>query len=210
VRLEKYFVISGYTINKYSNSLGTSMEDIYDLVKNVESVYSSNTSFQVLKDFERVIDDLDVYVYSNWEDGELLSGPDITRHWVTCKFMWDRQNMPDPMGGKRLLDYDCKVSFKKSYMIKPRKIRKPDDVRPGTKKGKLDKHPIWIVEIQMPKKLLAEIYAGQNPVEELAMDPATQATDPAQAADVAAPAGAAPTPDAAPAADAAGGAEAVI
>ena len=84
------------------------MEDILDIVKNLETVYDSNTSFQVLKDFERVIDELDLYVYENWIDGELCSGPEITRHWVTCSFMWPRNKMPDPMGGKRLLDYIVK------------------------------------------------------------------------------------------------------
>jgi hypothetical protein len=33
-------------------------------------------------------------------------------------------------------------------------------MRPGTKKGKLDRRPIWVVEIQMPKKLIADIYTG--------------------------------------------------
>ena len=89
------------------------MEDIYDLVKNIEGIYESNTAFAVLKDFERVLDELDIYVYDNWEDGELLAGPEIERHWVTCAFMWPRDKMPDPMGGKRLLDYDCKVFYKK-------------------------------------------------------------------------------------------------
>ena len=43
----------------------------------------------------------------------LLEGPNIERHWVTCSFFWDAENMPDPMGGKRLLDYDCKVNLKR-------------------------------------------------------------------------------------------------
>ena len=30
------------------------MQDIYDIVKNLEGIYDSNTAFQVLKDFERV------------------------------------------------------------------------------------------------------------------------------------------------------------
>ncbi len=38
------------------------MEDIYDLVKNVETIYDSDTSFQILKDFERVLDEVD-YMY---------------------------------------------------------------------------------------------------------------------------------------------------
>ena len=74
--------------------------------------------------------------------------------------MWPRTEMPDPTGGKRLLDYDCKVSYQKSHLVVPRKIESPDDIRPGTKKGKLDRKPIWIVQIQMPKKLIADIYTG--------------------------------------------------
>lgn len=136
------------------------MHDVMDIVKNVESIYDSNTAFQVLKDFERVLDDLDIYVYKNWDDGEIAEGPFISRHWITCSFMWDQDKMPDPMGGKRLLDYDCKVKYKKSHLIVPRKIENPDDIRPGTKKGKLDRKPIWVVEIQMPVKLIADIYSG--------------------------------------------------
>jgi hypothetical protein len=136
------------------------MQDVLDIIKNVESIYNSNTSFQVLKDFERVIDELDTYVYANWEDGELAYGPRITRHWVECAFMWDADKMPDPMGGMRLVDYDCKVHYKKDFIIVPRTIETPGDMRPGTKKGKLDKKAIWIVSIQMPKSLIADIYGG--------------------------------------------------
>lgn len=151
------------------------MHDVTEIIKNVEKIYDSNTGFQVLKDFERVLDELDVYVYKNWEDGELASGPNIERHWVTCKFFWARDKMPDPQGGKRLLDFNCKVTYQKSFIAQPRKIKKPDDYIPGTRKGKLDRKPIWIVEIQMPKSLIAEIFTGyqekqdeyfeENPVE---------------------------------------------
>jgi hypothetical protein len=135
-----------------------------------------------------VLDELDIYVYKNWKDGEIAEGPKIERHWVTCSFFWDAENMPDPMGGKRLLDYDCKVKYKKSHIVEPRKIEKQDDIRPGTKKGKLDRRPIWIVEIQMPKKLIADIYTGY--IEAAFIDP-TQSPGPSaeaqeQPADIAA------------------------
>jgi hypothetical protein len=132
--------------------------DSLDVIKNIESIYESNTAFGVLKDFERVLDELDLYVYANWENGELAEGPAIDRHWVSAKFFWPHKEMPDPMGAKRLLDYDCKVSYHRSHIVKPRKIMSPDDFRTGTKKGKLERHPIWIVEIRMPKNLLVEIY----------------------------------------------------
>jgi len=165
------------------------MQDIYDLIKNVESIYDSNTSFTVLKDFERVLDELDLYVYENWAEGELCQGPKIERHWVTCSFMWPRDKMPDPMGGKRLIDYDCKVFFKKDHLIQPRKIESPDDYRPGTKKGKLDRKPIWVVTIQMPKSLVADIFTGYAEEHEFITQPAVAAKAPeleAQPADQAA------------------------
>jgi hypothetical protein len=174
------------------------MEDIYDLVKNAETIYGSDTSFQVLKDFERVLDEVDLYVYKNWQDGELLSGPKIERHWVTCRFMWDRDKMPDPMGGKRLTEYDCKIGYKKDYIIRPRQIRKPEDIRPDTKKGKLDKHPIWVVEIQMPKKLIADIYSGYAEKKQLNVEPAVSMNAPEMESQPADTTAAAPAPAAAP------------
>lgn len=134
--------------------------DSLDVIKNIEDMYDSNTSFGVLKDFERVLDELDLYVYKNWIDGELAAGPFVDRHWVTAKFFWPEKKMPDPMGAKRLLDYDCKVNYQKSFIVKPKKIMSPDDYRPGTKKAKLIREPIWIVEIRMPKNLISEIYGA--------------------------------------------------
>lgn len=178
------------------------MQDIIDLVTNVERIYDSNTSFKILKDFERVLDDIDIYVYKNWEDGELCYGPDISKYWVKCAFMWPYKNMPDPMGAKRLLDYDCKVTYKKDFLVMPRKIKTPDDVRPGTKKGKLKRDPIWVVEITMPKKLLADLYAGyasENGLVDMLDQGPTPEDQPADEA-VAAPApGGAPAPAPAPA-----------
>ena len=173
------------------------MQDVYDIIKNVEQIYESNTSFQILKDSERVLDELDLYVYENWSKGEVAYGPKIERHWVTLGLMWPRAQMPDPVGGKRLLAYDCKVTYKKDHLVVPRKIRKQEDFRPGTKKGKLDRKPIWLVEIMMPKKLIGDMFEGY-----VKSDP-TPPTQPQgeQPADTAA-AGAAPAPDAGAAAPA--------
>ena len=136
------------------------MLDILEVIKNTESIYTTNSSLSTLKDFERVLSEMDMYVYDNWKDGELVSGPHIDRHWVTASFMWPKDKMPDPMAGKRLLDYGCKVKYEKTFLVEPRRIESPEDVRPGTKKGKLDRKPIWVVEITMPKKLCSDIYNG--------------------------------------------------
>lgn len=148
------------------------MADIKDIISNIEQIYGSNNSLNLLKDFERVIDELDVYVYDNWIDGELVEGPIENRYYVQCTFMWPEKKMPEPRGGKRLLDYGCKVEFAQDTLRKVRQIRKPDDIRPGTRKGKIDQENIWLVRITMPKKLMNDINRGyrnldKNKVEDI-------------------------------------------
>ena len=141
------------------------MQDIKDIIATISNVYENDTAFTVLKDFERVLDELDLYVYDNWETGELVEGPKMARHFITCSFMWPIDKMPDPAGGKRLLDKGCKVTYKKDELLKPREIKSPEDYRPGTVKGKIDAHDIWVVEIRMPKALIGNIKHGKDELE---------------------------------------------
>ena len=187
------------------------MHDILNVIKNIQDLYENNSSLAVLKDFERVLDELDMYAYDNWLDGELAYGPKVDRHWITAGFMWPQDKMPDPEAGKRLLELGCKVSYQKSHLNEPRTIRTPDDLRPGTKKGKIDRTPVWIVEIQMPKKVAFDIYKGYmdkmknegqeqeapdqgTPVAGAAAPVTPPAPMAAGGAPAAAPTGAAPTP----------------
>lgn len=134
--------------------------DILDIIRNVHDLYENNSSLAALKDMERVFEEMDMYVYKNWEEGELAYGPQVDRHWITAGFMWEENKMPDPNAGKRLMGLGCKIRYKKSHLLEARPIRSPDDLRPGTKKGKLDRKPIWVVEIQMPKKVAFDMYKG--------------------------------------------------
>jgi hypothetical protein len=134
--------------------------DILDVIRNIQDLYENNNSLAILKDFERVLDEMDMYVYENWEDGELAYGPKVDRHWITAGFMWPKDKMPNPIAAKRLTELGCKVLYQKSHLVEPREIKTENDLRPGTKKGKLDRNPIWIVEIQMPKAVAFDIYRG--------------------------------------------------
>ena len=136
------------------------MASIKDVIANIEQIYGSNNSLNLLKDFERVIDELDLYVFENWLDGELAAGPKEDRYFIECTFMWPKDKMPEPAGGKRLLEYGCKVSYAETAMAKVRRIKTPDDIRPGTKKGKVDYDQVWLVKIRMPKTLMKNVDRG--------------------------------------------------
>jgi len=64
-----------------------------------------------------------------------------------------------------LLDRGCKVTYKKDELLKPREIKGPEDYRPGTTKGKIDAHDIWVVEIKMPKELIGNFKHGKDEIE---------------------------------------------
>lgn len=130
----------------------------------------SNSALNALVDFERVLDELDLYAFANWKQGELVAGPDIKKYSVTCSFMWPRKLMPDPSGAERLLHYDCKVSYRRDVLEYPRDVKTPSDFAPGTRFPRLSKSPIWIVEITIPRKLMSTIEVGSLELEGQKLD----------------------------------------
>ncbi len=145
-------------------------EDYWQVSENIRDIYMSEGSLLTLLDFERVLDELDLYAFKNWQIGELVSGPDIGKYRVTCIFMWPEQLMPDPRGARRLLPFDCEVRFKKTRMKVPMKVENPSDFRPGTHKARLIEKKIWLVEITMPKSLMSDIRTGSVELEDEEID----------------------------------------
>lgn len=144
--------------------------DYWQVAENIKDIYLSEGSLLTLLDFERVLDELDLYAFKNWQIGELVSGPTIGKYRVTCIFMWPEKLMPDPRGARRLLPFDCEIKFKKTRMKVPMKITNPDDFRPGTHKARLVEKKIWLVEITMPKSLMSDIRTGSVEMEDEEID----------------------------------------
>ena len=145
-------------------------EDYWQVADNIRDIYMSDGSLTTLLDFERVLDEMDIYAFRNWEIGELVSGPDITKYRVGCIFMWPLKLMPDPRGGRRLLPFDCEVNYKRQKIKIPIRITDPSDYKPGTKKAKIVEKEVWLVEIIMPKSLMSEIRTGSIEMEDQDID----------------------------------------
>lgn len=144
--------------------------DYWQVADNIRDIYMSDGSLTTLLDFERVLDEVDIYAFRNWEIGELVAGPDIGKYRVTCTFMWPLKLMPDPRGGRRLLNYDCEIEYQRKEIKIPVKITDPSDYRPGTKKAKLMTKEVWLVSITMPKALMNDIRTGSIEMEEQDID----------------------------------------
>ena len=145
-------------------------EDYWMVADNIKKIYMSEGSLLSLMDFERVLDELDIYAFRNWKLGELVSGPKIDRYTVSCIFMWPENLMPDPRGGRRLLPFDARVRFQRRHIKIPIRIEDPDDYVPGTHKARLISKPVWLVEITLPKSLMTDIRTGSIEIEDENID----------------------------------------
>jgi hypothetical protein len=144
--------------------------DYWLVADNIRDIYLSEGSLLTLLDFERVLDELDIYAFRNWDRGELVAGPEVGRYRVSCTFMWPERLMPDPRGARRLLPFDCDVKFKKTTIKIPIKIETPSDYKGGTHKARLVEKKVWLVEITMPKNLIADIRTGSIELEDEEID----------------------------------------
>ena len=62
-------------------------QDYWLVAENIKDIYMSDGSLATLLDFERVLDELDLYAFKNWDLGELVAGPEIGKYKVSCIFM---------------------------------------------------------------------------------------------------------------------------
>lgn len=134
--------------------------DFVSIVDTIKNVYMSDGSMSTLLDFERVLDEADLYAYKNWRHGELVQGPDIGRYSCKCIFMWPYKLMPDPRGALRLIKVGCRVTFGKGEIEVPVEVKDYEDFVPGTRYPKMHKRKVWFVEITIPFELMDDIKEG--------------------------------------------------
>lgn len=135
----------------------------------IVAISKANTARDILMEFEKVLDDINLYAYKNWIEGEILSGPNFDRHYISVKLLYKYEEMPDPEGAKRLFSRDCLVKFEKDTLIKPVKIKSSSDIRVETgpdgrirNKARTTSEPVWVVEIKMPRRYVDEFHNTDN------------------------------------------------
>lgn len=144
--------------------------NIKDILSNIKDIYMTDSSLETLLDYERVLDELDLYSFKHWKMGELVEGPVYEKYFVTCTWMFPYRKMPDPSGGERLLNYGCEVEYWEDVLEYPIDVKSPDDFKAGTKVPKMVSTPVWMVTITMPKKLMTDIQQGSIELESETLD----------------------------------------
>lgn len=137
---------------------------IQNILDSIKQVSMSESSLEILMDFERVLDDSNMYAFLNWSTLELVEGPITTKYRVSCTFCAPLHLMPDPSGAERLLQYGAKISYRKSWLVYPIKIKSEKDYRPRMKKPKLARTRVWLITIDLPNHLIKDITKGSTEI----------------------------------------------
>ena len=60
------------------------MIDTLDILRNIKNIYASDNVVSSLVNMEKVLDDVNIYAYQNWNKGELVEGPQVTKYDTTA------------------------------------------------------------------------------------------------------------------------------
>lgn len=122
----------------------------------IEKLEDSPHLLDLLIQMEDVLDSLDVYVFKNWIDGEIVEGPKVRRYWLDMTLKYDLKKMPDPRAGLRLLKHGVRVDFSKAHEEQSGETKDLDEADVDSEGKK-----VWLVRISIPRRLIAELNAGQ-------------------------------------------------
>ena len=157
--------IASKQANKFFDSI-----DFVSIVDTIKNIYMSDGAMNTLLDFERVMDEADIYAFKNWINGELVQGPDIGRYSCTCVFMWPHKLMPDPRGALRLSTVGCNVEMLKGEIEVPVEVTSYDDFQSGTRYPKMQKNKVWFMKIEIPFELMDDIKEGSVDIADQTID----------------------------------------
>ena len=123
----------------------------------ISRLSDNNDLVDIMISIENYLDTNDMYIFKNWIDGEIVSGPYVKKYWVKVTFKWDYDKMPDPEGGMRLIKHGTRIRFRKSFEEVPVEVKSEDDYQTGTKKPKMKKVKIWLVDMLIPRRFVESI-----------------------------------------------------
>jgi len=129
--------------------------DLESIKSTLVGISRGNDILDTLLEFERTLDNAELFAYKNWILGEIVEGPEISRYWYKVVLMYPYKMMPDPNGGLRLTRIGAKVNFRKGNFKRPRKVKGPEDwIDPQSKRAKMIESEIWLVTIELPMKYI--------------------------------------------------------
>ena len=127
----------------------------------IQSLYDQDGLLDILLGVEEYFDNMDIYAYKNWIEGEVVEGPVLSKYWCEVTLKFNHSTFPDPEAVKILEEQGTIVSVKKDWEIHP--IQHPrsnadmDSITGnvvGQSNPKDEKEPIILFKFKIPRRLI--------------------------------------------------------
>ena len=119
----------------------------YDVRGTVQKLFDDSGLMDILLGVEEYFDNADLYVFSNWIDGEIVEGPVVSKYWVEVTLKYDMDKMPDPRGAYLFENQGTKIMVRQDVeRVIPKYAKDMDDLDIESGKVKEEKVPVILIK----------------------------------------------------------------
>lgn len=125
------------------------------IYKNTKRLNDQQGALDIAMECADFLEQTGAFVYTNWEEGEVVAGPYIKNHYVEITLMYPQKKTPDPDYIMRLTKLDCIVEMTKDEYKRVYYERNPEvKLGDGMFAKKMSTHNVWLINIKIPQRFL--------------------------------------------------------
>lgn len=122
--------------------------------RNTRNLDGDETLMDVAMECAYFLEQIGALAYCNWDKGEVINGPNVTRFFSTISLMFSANALPDITVIDRLKSMQCKVSYETDTYRRVVSYKDGEDQFAEYRQKVVD-HKVWIVTIKIPNRYLA-------------------------------------------------------
>jgi hypothetical protein len=127
----------------------------------IQNLYDQDGLLDILLGVEEYFDNMDLYAYKNWINGEIVEGPNVSKYWVEITLKFSHDSFPDPIATKIFEKQGTKIFVRPDWEIHPiehpRSNADMQSILGNTatlSTPKDERTPILLVKFQIPRRLV--------------------------------------------------------
>ena len=122
--------------------------------RNTRNLDGDESLMDVVMECAFFLEQIGALAYRNWDKGEIINGPHVSRFFSTISLMFSAKALPDITVIDRLKSMKCKVSYETDTYRRVVTYRESDDENAEYYQKVVD-HKVWIVTLKIPNRYLA-------------------------------------------------------
>lgn len=122
--------------------------------RNTRNLDGDSSLMDVAMECAYFLEQIGALGYRNWDKGEIINGPHVSRFFSTITFMFSSKALPDISVIERLKRMQCKISYETDTYR--RVVTYRDDGEENAEYyQKVVDHKVWLLTIKIPNRYLA-------------------------------------------------------